>query len=141
ATWQIAIALAAKNKVPGASFDLANNDNDLLTYGFDGNTTDHRYNANRGNTDYFTYYQTPGNTIKPQNAYFFRMVTRNWLSTDPFMTRPDYLALYVQIDPQTPLPNNYHIGNISWADWKPITGENAWAFLIGPLQAAYLQYG
>ena len=26
-------------------------------------------------------------------------------------------------------------------DWKPITGENAWAFLIGPLQVAHLNYG
>ena len=31
-------------------------------------------------------------------------------------------------------------GKITWTDWKPITGENSWAFLIGPLQAAYLHY-
>lgn len=29
---------------------------------------------------------------------------------------------------------------ITWTDWKPITGENAWAFLVGPLQAAYIHY-
>ena len=38
------------------------------------------------------------------------------------------------------LPDNpdYQAGKITWLDWKPITGENAWAFFIGPLQTAYL---
>ena len=38
------------------------------------------------------------------------------------------------------LPSDYSLGRISWTDWKPITGENSWAFLIGPLQAAALHY-
>ena len=28
-----------------------------------------------------------------------------------------------------------------WKDYKPITGENAWGALIGPLQVAFAEYG
>jgi hypothetical protein len=141
ATWQIAMALAAKNNVPGASFALANNENDLLSYGYDGNAATAALNANRGNVDPFVYNQTLGKSIPPLNAYFFRMITRNWLSVDPFIKNSAYLKEFVVINPSTPLPSGYQAGNVTWADWKPITGENAWAFLIGPLQAAFLQYG
>ena len=141
ATWQIAMALAAKNGIPGATFDLANNINNYLTNGYDGNAPSVAANANRGNVQPFVYYQTPGQNLQAQNSYFFRMVTRTWLSADPFMTNAAYLKQFITINPNTPLPSNYTLGQITWADWKPITGENAWAFLIGPLQAAFLQYG
>mgnify|MGYP007124860063 CR=1 FL=1 len=39
-----------------------------------------------------------------------------------------------------PFNTDYRAGTLSWTDWKPITGENAWAFFIGPLQAASLHY-
>ncbi len=35
---------------------------------------------------------------------------------------------------------DYQVGKVTWTDWKPFTGENAWAFLLGPLQAAYIHY-
>ena len=28
----------------------------------------------------------------------------------------------------------------TWSDWQPLTGDNAWAQIIGPLQADYLLY-
>ena len=28
---------------------------------------------------------------------------------------------------------------VPWMDWKPVTGENAWANLIGPVQTAHLR--
>eukprot|EP01102_Stenamoeba_stenopodia_P015360 TRINITY_DN5222_c0_g1_i1.p1 TRINITY_DN5222_c0_g1~~TRINITY_DN5222_c0_g1_i1.p1 ORF type:complete len:144 (+),score=26.06 TRINITY_DN5222_c0_g1_i1:24-455(+) len=46
---------------------------------------------------------------------------------------------------QYPWPNNdstttWNIfGEIHWNDWKPITGENVWATMIGPLQRMWIQ--
>ncbi|MFN0065054.1 MAG: hypothetical protein ACKVOH_02320 [Chlamydiales bacterium] len=31
-------------------------------------------------------------------------------------------------------------GQVSWADWQPITVENAWVFLIGPLQSDCIRF-
>ncbi len=47
-------------------------------------------------------------------AYFFRMIADQYKLTDPLLG-----------------------GAHKWSDWKPITGENAWAAFIGPLQTAY----
>jgi len=52
-----------------------------------------------------------------ENAYFFRMLGESFYNTDPIT------------------------GEVKeWVDWKPITGENAWATLIAPLQLAYHTY-
>lgn len=74
---------------------------------------------------------------RPQQAYAYRMLSRSFLVADPF--KDSHYAAWIST---TPLPVNpdYQRGNISWTDWKPFTGENAWAFLIGPLQAAYVHY-
>jgi hypothetical protein len=73
-----------------------------------------------------------------QQAYSFRMIPRSWLAADPFVgTRYESFITAKGL----PAGNaNYQVGRITWTDWKPITGENAWAFLLGPLQAAYVHY-
>jgi len=80
-----------------------------------------------------------GRVIKnPSEAYAFRMLPRAWLSTDPLMEGPH--ARLIQAIRMPPGNPDFRPGTVSWADWKPITGENAWAFLIGPLQAAHIHY-
>jgi hypothetical protein len=143
AVWQIAVVLGQVNH----GFDnpskqdanaLATNQNRLLKEGYSGNALDARNDANRAITarNQFTY---NGHAITDgKQAYSFRMISRAWLSADPFVgTR------YGSLITAKGLPQgnaNYQAGRITWTDWKPITGENAWAFLLGPLHAAYLHY-
>ena len=142
ACWQIALGVCAKNGLKNSSgqdlFQLAQNQNQLITNGYDGNASSASANANRATTHQdgtFTY-----NGVKidqPSQAYFFRMVTRDWLSRDPFLGT-SYMS-YITAENLPPGSSPYKAGEISWMDWKPITGENAWAFFTGPLQVAYLQ--
>ena len=140
ACWQIAVALAAKDGLVDAGGQpldsLPNNETQLLEYGYDGNSPQATANANRAVTKDDGTFQYNGIDITtPENAYFFRMITRNWLSTDPFMG-----TSYESYITATGLPGPpYEKGLITWMDWKPITGENAWAFLIGNLQSVYIQ--
>jgi LysM repeat protein len=72
----------------------------------------------------------PQENTKP-GAYFFRLIADQWFFTDPLTGDPEW-------------PNQVMVNNdrkITWTDWKPITGENAWAGLVGPLQLAYLEHG
>ncbi|MCP5470295.1 MAG: hypothetical protein H7A36_07330 [Chlamydiales bacterium] len=141
ACWQIALGVCGKAGMKSVSgqdlFAMAANQDVLLNVGYDGNAPQVQPNANRATTRSDGTFSYNGKSISsPPNAYFFRMVTRNWLSTDPFMG-----TLYAHYVTAKDLPSNpqYKAGKITWQDWKPITGENAWAFFIGPLQAAYLQ--
>jgi hypothetical protein len=143
ATWQIALALGASHGISGPNsqslFEIADNQNLLLSLGYDGQATPPLINgANRATSHSdgtFTYNGTP--IQDPSQAYFFRMIAQNWLATDPF--KGTSYQHYIKAEG---LPNNpdYQPGKITWLDWKPITGENAWGLLIGPLQAAYLRY-
>lgn len=141
ACWQVALAVAGKGGMKGPSgsdlFKIAENQDVLLLVGYDGNAPQIQANANRATTRGDGTFSYNGEHITtPANAYFFRMVTRNWLSVDPFMG-----TSYMKYVTATGLPPNpqYAVGKITWQDWKPITGENAWAFFIGPLQTAYLK--
>lgn len=145
ATWQIALAVATKNGVSNASYALAQNQNLVLTLGYDGKSlpaAGSTQNANRANTASFTYspqFNILGTSInQANNAYFFRMITQNWLSADPFQNTA-YGTLYITTQGFPGAP--YAAGLITWADWKPITGENVWAFFLGPLQTEYLAEG
>jgi hypothetical protein len=132
ATWQIAVMLGRvvnRFTLPDKqdAYALANNQTRWL----------HDSAETRAVTR-ATVFVYNGETIaEPQRAYAFRMLSRTWLATDPFMN-----TRYAALISTDRLPNNaeYQSGKVSWTDWKPITGENAWAFLIGPLQAAYLHY-
>jgi len=131
ACWQIALAVAAhagRRSPTGESlYALANNVN-----------TERANSESRAITKpdgTFTYNRTK--ITAPLQAYSYRMLSPAWLSKDPFMGTK--YATYIKAQD---LPDNpaYKEGLISWLDWKPITGENAWAFLIGPIQLAYLEY-
>ncbi len=141
ACWQIALGLCGKAGIKHASnldlFDIAENQDRLLLAGFDGNATKEEPGANRAITrkdGTFSYNRK--SITNPIQAYTFRMVTRNWLSTDPFLN-----TSYMKYVTAEGLPSNseYEPGKVSWMDWKPITGENAWAYFIGPLQTAHLK--
>jgi len=71
-------------------------------------------------------------------AYFYRMIGPDYTMNDPF------LGFYA-VDWQYPYPNNDStttwnvFGEIHWNDWKPITGENVWGAIIGPIQRMWIQ--
>jgi len=147
AVWQVALAVAGKEglSLPGIDFfKVAENQNTLLQVGYDGNADGPIEHQNRATTHFDwklnrEIFSHNGQSITtPKNAYFFRYITRNWLSTDPFLGTP-YLDKYVQAEIPSGIGPRYIRGNCTWQDWKPITGENVWAFFIGPLQTAYLQ--
>ena len=74
----------------------------------------------------------------PTSAYSFRMAAPTWLADDPLIDS-HYASLITS--GQMPRDNpQYRLGRIVWPDWKPVTGENAWAYLLGPLHAAYIHY-
>lgn len=143
ATWQIAVTLGhvrngLKSGVRQEGYQLASNQNRLLSEGHDGNATDPVRGANRATTkeNVFRY---DGETIRnPAMAFSFRMLGRSWLSDDPFLG-----TKYASLINASGLPRTnsaYATGKINWTDWKPITGENAWAFLLGPLHSANLYH-
>lgn len=141
ACWQIALGVcgsAGLQSPTGANlFDVAGSQDELLYMGYDGNAPKIQPGANRATTLANGTFSYNGTSItQASNAYFFRMVTRNWLSDDPFIG-----TQYMQHVTAQGLPPNpqYQVGKITWLDWKPITGENAWAFFIGPLQTAHLK--
>ena len=147
ATWQIAVMLGSvvnNFKNPSDAWALVQNQNALLTNGYDGSADSKAFNANRAITIPTQQYPMRYNNhdvIDPTSAYLYRMVTKNWLSQDPLATQTDPSGnLYVTASNLPGDNPNYAQGKITWTDWKPITGENAWAFLIGPLQASYINY-
>lgn len=135
ATWQIAVMLGHignRRALPAAqsAYALAGNQNRLLA----ASHSPHNRALTAG--DVFVY---NGRRIdSAQRAYSFRMLSRNWLAEDPFLNTPHIATIEARNLP--PGNTQYRRGVITWTDWKPISGENAWAFLIGPLQAAYLHH-
>ncbi len=142
ATWQIAVVLGAPARLASDAYTLAANQNLLLKAGYYGNATEPAEGTIRGLTrgDVFVY---NGERIRdPAAAYAFRMVPRSWLSPDPFLEAGKD-GPYASLVKTSGLPRAnpvYRPGLASWTDYKPITGENAWAFLLGPLHAARLHY-
>jgi len=143
AAWQIGVMLGrVRNRFSlppnQEAYGLVSNQNQLLQAGYNGDSKHATPRENRAVTvgKVFVYNQQIIN--EPTQAYTFRMLPRNWLATDP-LAGSKFAALITAKD----LPANnadYQPGKVSWTDWKPITGENSWAFLLGPLQAAYLHY-
>jgi hypothetical protein len=91
----------------------------------------------------------PGNTSRvPQNddgtpakeavknipgAYFYRMIGPFYKLSDPFNGNYANSWKYPWPNNDTTTPWNI-FGLIHWNDWKPITGENVWSAIIGPIQ-------
>lgn len=78
-------------------------------------------------------YQTPFTygdkhlTMQKDNAYFFRIIADQYLQDDPRFGENE-------------VKNFPNFDRLHHEDWKPITGEQAWAAIIGPLQMAYVRY-
>lgn len=62
-------------------------------------------------------------------AYFIRMISDQKCIPDPVTHKTHW--------PDSPPTNNLAGKPMHWIDWKPITGENAWGALLGPLQLEY----
>jgi hypothetical protein len=143
ATWQIAVMLGAVNArtpqfSPGAAYTLASGQNRLLEQAHDPEASHFVVGANRAVTAGERFVYNGRRVTEPARAFAFRMLARRWLADDPLDGSP-----HASLITATGLPGNnpeYRAGRVSWADWKPLTGENAWAFLVGPLQAAWLHY-
>jgi hypothetical protein len=143
ATWQIAVVLGQtinhfSNAGTKDSYELANNQNKLLTPHYQGDSSTRPGNSNRATSKGGRFVYNGHYIDDEEKAYSFRMLPRSWLSNDPLMHSP-YESV-ITLDKSVQLPPNYRLGNITWADYKPITGENAWALLLGPLQAAYIHF-
>ncbi|RUM94541.1 MAG: hypothetical protein DSZ28_02645 [Thiothrix sp.] len=143
AVWQLALTVAGTKGLKGPDnnslFEVANNQNLFLRLGHNGDASKPPISGeDRGVTTPEGVFEYNGEPItNPDHAYYFRMVARDWLSTDPFInTNYSKYITAKKLPVDNPL---YKKGKITWTDWKPITGENSWAFLIGPLQSAYLQ--
>jgi hypothetical protein len=143
ATWQIAVLLGAVlNKFGNPknldAYELASNQNRLLREGYSGNAGRVVPDANRAVTNGKLYLYNTHIISGGGGAYFFRMVPRTWLAADPLLDSP--YGSWISARAMPAVNPDYRRGTISWSDWKPLTGENAWAFLLGPLHAAYIHY-
>ena len=143
AVWQIAVVLGSvvngfSNSVDADAYHLATHQNQVLA--------DAEGRAALGNTPLGKRAITQGELYRyndhvvrnPTSAYSFRMPAPTWLADDPLMD-----SRYASLITVGELPHDnseYRPGRIVWKDWRPVTGENAWAYLLGPLQAAYLHY-
>ena len=143
ATWQIAVMLGHvinHFKIPNNqdAYALVSNQNQLLQEGYSGNASHAVVGGNRAMTAGEVFVYNDQIISNSKHAYSFRMLPRNWLSIDPFAG--SRFADQIKTG-ALPVHNpDYQPGKVTWTDWKPITGENAWAFLIGPLHAAYIHY-
>ena len=143
ATWQIAVMLGHvvnRFSLPNNqdSYALVSNQNYLLQEGYNGKSSHLNAGENRGLTSGKVFLYNQQFVTTPRQAYAFRMLPTNWLSVDPFAgTRYADQIKTTALPAQNP---EYRPGVVTWTDWKPVTGENAWAFLVGPLQAAYIHY-
>lgn len=130
ACWQIALALAASKGLSDNGFQPT------MLFSLVANATKRlcpNVQAIRANTNNFLYGYCDS-IASAQEAYAFRLVGNDFWAADPLWGNCRY-GHYITFDSSI----KDKIGSITWPDWKPITGENGWAFLIGPLQADYLQ--
>ena len=112
ACWQIALGLAASQDLQG--FQATS------LFNLASNTTQRlgpNVKAIRGNTS------------------ALRLVGEDYWAQDP-LWKTQYQG-YITFSPPC---IRYKRGSITWPDWKPITGENAWAFFLGALQLDSWQY-
>jgi hypothetical protein len=140
ATWQIAVVLGAivnhfGNFLDVDPYALALNQNTVL-----GETHNTRNipTGSRATTMGSLYLYNGLRITDPRAAYAFRMTAPVWLAPDPLKD-----SQYSSLISVGKLPGDnpqYESGRVAWSDWKPITGDNAWAFFVGPLQAAYLHF-
>lgn len=127
ATWQIAVSLLGGVGISGSQ-------DKLLAFGYDGQASESQaiYGANRATSNQLSYGSIPGSQMPLFSAYYFKAVPTNFIVMDPLEAEsPDAIKT-------SGFPPSYKPGDLTWFEWQSITGEIAWAFLIGPLQSAYM---
>ena len=112
ALWQI---VQAQN----GHLELANAHTQRLLSGRSGDLSNIRA------SDGFHY---SGKSLSPGEAYFFRLISDQYNQTDP-------------LDGKTALEGFPNWPNLHHEDWRPVSGENSWAAILGPLQVAHVRYG
>jgi len=160
ATWEIGLALQHEHEIqdvyhrqvlfqsttgrsisPGGTKDIR------------ADTKDYHYGPQKILGTEISKVTLPGNSTNPNDdtnkktqingAYFFRMVSTCYKCKDPLIG--DYAKSFIYKKPNgsnagASGPTWDNTGIIVWNDWKPITGEQAWAAMIGPLQSLYLKH-
>lgn len=77
---------------------------------------------------------------KGPGAFFYRMIGPKYQMIDPMDGNYANAWKYPWPNPDSRTPwNNY--GLIHFNDWKPITGENVWGCILGPIQLLNLKTG
>ena len=140
ATWQIAVVLGSVvnhfgNFLDLDAYELALDQNRVL--GQIHNMRDMPLGS-RATTANGLYVYNGIRITDPRSAYAFRMTAPAWLAPDPLKD-----SSYSKLISVGTLPGNnprYQPGLVTWSDWKPITGDNAWAFFVGPLHVAYIHF-
>jgi len=138
----------SKHSLPGLRAGLLNirADGDNMIYGennvkgsslmqmpYPGNSTHFKQDPDTGLPALPAVKKGPG-------AYFYRMIGPHYFLKDPLqgLHAASWKDPWPVQDPSTKWNG---MGYIHWNDWKPITGENAWACLIGPIQTLAIKTG
>lgn len=140
ATWQIATMLGAVvngfgNFIDADPYRLVSDQNAVLSGAY---VAPDMPLGSRATTKQGVYVYNGVAITDPRAAYAFRMTAATWLADDPL--KDSRFAHLLRVGTLPADRSQYQRGRISWSDWKPITGDNAWAFLVGPLHAAYIHY-
>lgn len=140
ATWQIATMLGAVvnkfgNFLDAQPYRLVSDQNAVLSGAY---VAPDMPLGSRATTKQGLYVYNGVAITDARAAYAFRMTAAVWLADDPL--RNSQFAHLLRIGTLPADRPQYQRGRISWSDWKPITGDNAWAFLVGPLHAAHIHY-
>lgn len=140
ATWQIATMLGAivnrfGNFLDADPYRLISNQNAVLSGAY---VAPDMPLGSRATTRQGSYVYNGAAVTDPRAAYAFRMTAAAWLADDPL--KDSQFAHLLRVGTLPANRPQYQPGRVSWSDWKPVTGDNAWAFFVGPLHAAYLHY-
>jgi len=72
--------------------------------------------------------------------FFYRMIGPTYLMSDPLMGMYGYEWRAVPIGQNPDKAQWWNgAGVIHWNDWKPITGENVWGLILGPMQVLFIR--
>lgn len=162
ATWEIGLALAGLHEVassyeknvlyPGST---GSNDEIGGLADIRADNSGYKYGMTGIGGDDLQQVELPGNvsrvivvngvpstqTSKLQaGAFYYRMIGPKYSMQDPITGDYANAFKYPYPDNDTTTPWNI-AGEIHWNDWKPITGENVWAAIIGPLQVLMIRNG
>jgi len=80
-----------------------------------------------------------GITEIPGN-FFYRMIGPTYTMEDPFAGGYGYTWRAAPFGPNPDTAQYWNFaGIIHWNDWKPITGENVWGGILGPIQFLFIK--